>query len=214
MYLRLVSLFVLSLTMTVTSTPAAVVTYTLTGGTINGTLKGVAFSGVNYSITADADPSSFVSGAFTTPAVLPISYLSAVSTMTIDGFAPFQITSANFGPFILDAALINGQGSYYGGFGVPSFPSTLFGFAAIGNRSGDPIAGPGAIAGLHGSEINFTLTTTGGDLYITGSTSGPALFTASGNSAVPEPTSMAIFGLGALGFAYRNRRRILNEQLV
>ncbi|MEK0424974.1 MAG: motif, partial [Planctomycetota bacterium] len=29
-----------------------------------------------------------------------------------------------------------------------------------------------------------------------------------GSGAVPEPTSMAIFGLGALGFAYRNRRRI------
>jgi hypothetical protein len=26
--------------------------------------------------------------------------------------------------------------------------------------------------------------------------------------AVPEPTSMAIFGLGALGFAYRNRRKL------
>jgi hypothetical protein len=30
-----------------------------------------------------------------------------------------------------------------------------------------------------------------------------------GSSAVPEPTSMAIFGLGALGFAYRNRRKLL-----
>lgn len=28
--------------------------------------------------------------------------------------------------------------------------------------------------------------------------------------AVPEPTSMAIFGLGALGFAYRNRRKVLS----
>ena len=27
--------------------------------------------------------------------------------------------------------------------------------------------------------------------------------------AVPEPTSMAIFGLGALGFAYRNRRKLM-----
>jgi hypothetical protein len=27
--------------------------------------------------------------------------------------------------------------------------------------------------------------------------------------AVPEPTSMAIFGLGALGFAYRNRRKLV-----
>lgn len=28
-------------------------------------------------------------------------------------------------------------------------------------------------------------------------------------SAVPEPTSMAIFGLGALCFAYRNRRKLM-----
>jgi hypothetical protein len=30
-----------------------------------------------------------------------------------------------------------------------------------------------------------------------------------GGGEVPEPTSMAIFGLGALGFAYRNRRKLL-----
>jgi hypothetical protein len=30
-----------------------------------------------------------------------------------------------------------------------------------------------------------------------------------GSGAVPEPTSMAIFGLGALGFAYRNRRKFM-----
>lgn len=30
-----------------------------------------------------------------------------------------------------------------------------------------------------------------------------------GNQTVPEPTSMAIFGLGALGFAYRNRRKFM-----
>jgi hypothetical protein len=29
-----------------------------------------------------------------------------------------------------------------------------------------------------------------------------------GGGTVPEPTSMAIFGLGALGFAYRNRRKL------
>ncbi|MFY8070179.1 MAG: PEP-CTERM sorting domain-containing protein [Pirellula sp.] len=28
------------------------------------------------------------------------------------------------------------------------------------------------------------------------------------SQAVPEPTSMAIFGLGALGLAYRARRRM------
>ncbi|MCE2815042.1 MAG: PEP-CTERM sorting domain-containing protein [Planctomycetaceae bacterium] len=30
---------------------------------------------------------------------------------------------------------------------------------------------------------------------------------AGGGGQVPEPTSMAIFGLGALGFAYRARRK-------
>jgi hypothetical protein len=30
-----------------------------------------------------------------------------------------------------------------------------------------------------------------------------------GGGEVPEPTSMAIFGLGALGFAYRNRRKFM-----
>jgi formylglycine-generating enzyme required for sulfatase activity len=30
-----------------------------------------------------------------------------------------------------------------------------------------------------------------------------------GGGEVPEPTSMAIFGLGALGFAYRNRRKLM-----
>jgi hypothetical protein len=38
------------------------------------------------------------------------------------------------------------------------------------------------------------------------STPGVAIQTPSGG-AVPEPTSMAIFGLGALGFAYRARRK-------
>jgi sulfatase modifying factor 1 len=33
-----------------------------------------------------------------------------------------------------------------------------------------------------------------------------------GGGEVPEPTSMAIFGLGALGFAFRNRRKLLARE--
>jgi hypothetical protein len=44
--------------------------------------------------------------------------------------------------------------------------------------------------------------------------SGQAIYTPSGlgggsGGTVPEPTSMAIFGLGALGFAYRSRRKLM-----
>ena len=39
------------------------------------------------------------------------------------------------------------------------------------------------------------------------STPGVAIQTPDGSGAVPEPTSMAIFGLGTLGMAYRARRK-------
>ncbi len=90
MGLRLLSCFLLSCVLMVSSAHAAVVTYTLSGGTIDGTLNGVSFTGANYTITADADPSNFVPGTVFT---IPVLSQSAVSTMTIDGFAPFQITS-------------------------------------------------------------------------------------------------------------------------
>ncbi|MFM7977499.1 MAG: PEP-CTERM sorting domain-containing protein, partial [Pirellula sp.] len=40
---------------------------------------------------------------------------------------------------------------------------------------------------------------------------GVAIQTPGGGGAVPEPTSMAIFGLCALGLAYRARRKIAIE---
>ena len=89
----------------VSSAHAAVVTYTLSGGTISGTLGGVSFTGASYTITADADPSNFVPGTVFT---IPVLSQSAVSTMTIDGFAPFQITTANFGIFLADASSLYG----------------------------------------------------------------------------------------------------------
>jgi len=96
MGLRLLSSFFLSCFLMVSSAHAGIVTYTLSGGTIDGTLNGVSFTGANYTLTADADPSNFVLGTVFT---LPVLSQTAVSTMTIDGFAPFQITIANLGLF-------------------------------------------------------------------------------------------------------------------
>jgi hypothetical protein len=56
--------------------------------------------------------------------------------------------------------------------------------------------------------LGVTFTTTAGDLVFL-NTSGTATFSGEfPSSAVPEPTSMAIFGLGALGMAaYRAKRK-------
>jgi hypothetical protein len=65
---------------------------------------------------------------------------------------------------------------------------------------------------------SFLLAPTNGDVYamanesgdLTGSPEGPQVigqYSVSGISAVPEPTSMAIFGLGGLGMVYLARRK-------
>ena len=89
--------------------------------------------------------------------------------------------------------------------------TTPIGLALVGSVTGDPLNGPGTISGDTGVDSG-TFTTTAGALYLAQLNSdagGPGTFTAGGSSAVPEPTSMAIFGLGALGFAYRNRRKLV-----
>jgi hypothetical protein len=53
------------------------------------------------------------------------------------------------------------------------------------------------------NSVTMSLTS----LYSGSGFASVSLQTASG-AAVPEPTSMAIFGLGALGLAYRNRRKL------
>ena len=198
---RLLSCFLLSCVLMVSSAHAAVVTYTLSGGTIDGTLDGVSFTGANFTITADADPSNFVPG---TVFGAPLLSQPAVSTMTIDGFASFQITNANFGPFLADVANLVGPGIGYGGFAFPE-GELLRGIAAIGPLSS--LSSNVTVTGALEGTADFTFTTTAGDLIFT-SVSGNGTFNGEfPSSAVPEPTSMAIFGLGALGMAYRARRK-------
>ena len=124
--------------------------------------------------------------------------------MTIDGFAPFQITTANFGPFLADASSLYGAGMGYGGFGYSPDANNLKGIGTLGplpSLSGNVTV----IGDLDASEEEI-FTTTAGDLVFTGF-SGIATFSGEfPSSAVPEPTSMAIFGLGALGMAYRSLR--------
>ena len=189
----------------VNSANAAVATYTLSGGTIDGTLNGVSFSGANFTITADADPANFVPGAFSGEDYLPMLSQSATSTMTIDGFATFKITNANFGPFLADFSA-NEPGFAVGGFGFDLDTPNIRAFAAVGPVPS--LSGNVTVTGALGLDT-VVFTTDAGDLVVTSFDNIGAMYTGEfPSSAVPEPTSMAIFGLGSLGMAYRARRKL------
>ena len=189
----------------VNSAHAAVATYTLSGGKISGTLDGVSFLDANFTITADADPDNFVPGSFA--GFFPMLSQPATSTMTIDGFATFQITSPNFGVFLSDLSF-DVQGVAFGGFGLDlDSISEAIGFATAGFVPS--LSGNVTITGELSLSEDVPFTTDAGVLVVTDFSDFGATFTGEfPPSAVPEPTSMAIFGLGALGMAYRARRKL------
>jgi hypothetical protein len=202
MITRLLSCFFLGCFLMVNSAHAAVATYTLSGGKISGTLGGNPFSDADFTITADADPSNFVPGLV---GGFPMLSQPGVSTMTIVGFATFQITNANFGPFLADVSAFFGPGTGYGGFAFQVSAIEMRGIAALG-----PLSSLSSNATVTGPLVasSAALTTTVGDLVFTAYTGTGTFSGEFPSSAVPEPTSMAIFGLGALGMAYRARRKL------
>jgi len=77
------------------------------------------------------------------------------------------------------------------------------------NYDGTPITGSMTFTGKTLNELGFDSLGTFTYNYGSGERTGFVSFSIeNGGGAVPEPTSMAIFGLGALGFAYRNRRKL------
>ena len=204
MIIRLLSCFFLSSFLMVNSANAAVATYTLSGGTIDGTLNGVSFSGANFTITADADPANFVLEIL--PGPLPFLSQPATSTMTIVGFATFKITTANFGPFLADFSGV-APGLAIGGFGFDVDTINGGGFAAAGLASS--LSGNVTVTGGLDLSVDVIFTTDAGVLVVTNYDDFGATYTGEFPPfPVPEPTSMAIFGLGSLGMAYRARRKL------
>jgi hypothetical protein len=128
--------------------------------------------------------------------------------MTIDGIATFQmIMSPNFGVFLSDFSLL-APGAAFGGFGLDLDTTESAGFAALGFVPS--LSGNVTIMGELSLSEDVPFTTDAGVLVVTDfSDFDGATFTGEfPSSAVPEPTSMAIFGLGALGMAYRARRKL------
>jgi hypothetical protein len=204
MITRLLSFVFLGCFLMVNSAHAAVATYTLSGGKISGTLDGVSFSNANFTITADADPDNFVPGALV--GIFPMLSQPATSTMTIDGFATFQITSPNFGVFLSDFSFAE-PGAALGGFGFDLDTLNAGAFAATGVVPS--LSGNVTITGELSLSEDVPFTTDAGVLVVTDFSDFGATFTGEfSSSAIPEPTSMAIFGLGSLGMAYRARRKL------
>ena len=93
--------------------------------------------------------------------------------------------------------------------------SSLFSYLGLGgyNYDNSPITGTMTFTGKTLGELGFD--NLGAFTYNFGSGERTGFVTfniengGTGGGEVPEPTSMAIFGLGALGLAYRNRRKLL-----
>lgn len=187
---------------------ASMVTYTLTGGEITGTLNGTAFTNASFTMTATADPSLFVTTIVGGQYV--VQHQVALTTMTLTGFAPFQITQPNWGPMIADFSPL-AAGAYFGGFAYPDSVATIVGAGALGFPPvpGDLITG-GATLSVSYDFSTTTYATSAGDLVVDGF-AGSASFT-SVASGVPEidPAGMgsvlALVG-GSLGVLERRRRR-------
>lgn len=187
---------------------SSLITYTLTGGTIDGTLNGVAFSNASFTMTATADPSAFI---IENDSGVILYRQAATTTMTMPGFSPFQITTPTWGPLILDYTGVV-PNLWYGGFGARfTSPVETVGATAVTTTgvTGDVINGDGSLAGMF-TMSQRTFSTTAGDLVISGESDQGATFISSA-SAVPEidPAGMAsVLALVTGGLGLLERRRL------
>lgn len=197
MSLRLLSFFLVGCFLSVTSASAGIMNYKLTGGSLEGTLNGVQFVGKSVTITASADTNNFAYSSALAGGVL-YAHQAAASTMTIDGFSPFQITTPNFGIIRTDWSGIGSENWF--GFAALNGQTNAPGFYALAFNSLSLLES-GSVTGDFVS-TGGVFSTTAGNLNITNATQSTGLFV----STVPEPGSIAIVALGALGMAYQVRR--------
>lgn len=140
------------------------------------------------------------------------------ATYAPDGLGTFDITSVTY-----EGSLVGGpEGFVYVPTGSPLFgtPSMLVSEYAAGtvgayevDGDGNPILGTRSdfILGLTGAEGAFIDPVTGDFLFSTFG-GGDQIFVVKGfvpppPADVPEPSSLALFGLGAVGMAFRSIRR-------
>ena len=110
------------------------------------------------------------------------------------------------GLFLADSSAFFGPGTGYGGFAFQVSAIDMKGIAVVGPLSS--VSSNATVTGSFEGSEGFAFTTTAGDLVLTAVTGTGTFSGEFPSSAIPEPTSMAIFGLGSLGMAYRARRKL------
>ncbi|MFM8186981.1 MAG: PEP-CTERM sorting domain-containing protein [Pirellulaceae bacterium] len=91
----------------------------------------------------------------------------------------------------------------YANFGGPTFIGLPVGYVSGGAISGS-MTFSGSFASLGINPVARTFSWSAGGL---GNSVSLSFSSGGGGGAVPEPTSLAIFGIGVLGMAYRARRK-------
>lgn len=173
---------------------AADLIYSMTGGSITGTLNGVAFNLANYSIATTANTSGIQ--AYTILGVVPSSYLMATTSMTISGFAPFTFSDAKFGIASANVDAVS-TGNSLTGFATQLGTDNSTGLGPLGPGTNLPLNTTGSFTGelitFTGLQSPGTATwaTSAGTLNIT-AVSGNATVTIAN---VPEPGSFVLAAL-------------------
>jgi hypothetical protein len=185
--IALTALALLSLS---TTAHAGTISYTLTGTGASGTFNGSDFSGQSFTITGVADTANTA-----TISGLPAMLLTS-TTIQIGADPPATVTVSPY--YMINAGLV--FSNVLGFADASTIGGTKAFIVASGGTSWDMMSNFGPVSSTFFS--NFPTSTDQGPIDLTGWTS--ATFTA---TATPEPGTLSLIVLGAIGMVAARRRR-------